>query len=414
MAMQEPSADHASANDTAHTIRPGEFSHYYLNFLALFGQQRTTDEVERIAREAVVSRDKEILRFQLHLKTLYAGFREQMRISGTPRATTSPSPVLSGWDRIPLDELRREHGSVLVAMFHYGKHRQVLSDLAVLGCSFIAPVAKQSYFECQRVNSIAPPAFETAMDLIEVESPKVGRTLLRGLRHGRIGLIYVDGNMGPDGHEVEEGAVGIDFLGRRIKVKEGIARLAHSLRLPVLPLFVVPSPAGEEPSDRVHAGPLLHPLQDRSAAPEILASSRLRMMQSLYDLLAEQVVRAASPWEFAFCLHRWIVDAGPSRTHVDLSVLKLPAQLSLRKQQIALYERDGDPYWVDVDRQKAFRLPDWAHGLYEFLAQQTRSIEETQGWLRERDVIDDDATQFLSGLGNRGLISGAAPLGASR
>src|SRR5438093_650502 len=112
--------------------KPGEFSHYYLNLLALFGRERHVDEIAWLARRAVACR------------------------------------------------------------------------------------------------------------LIEVESARVGRDLVKGLREGRVGLIYVDGNMGPDGHKVEEGGVDVDFVGRRIRVKEGIARLSHSLRMPVLPLLVEP------------------------------------------------------------------------------------------------------------------------------------------------------------------------------
>ena len=61
--------------------------------------------------------------------------------------------------------------------------------------------------------------------------------------------------MGPDGHKVEEGGVDVDFMGRRIRVKEGIARLAQSLArvLPREPgphdhLPVVRAEAEEEPA----------------------------------------------------------------------------------------------------------------------------------------------------------------------
>ena len=101
-----------------------------------------------------------------------------------------------------------------------------------MGVPFLAPVAKRAYFECMRIGRVSTHRFERAFRLIEVESTRVGRDLLKGLREGRVGLIYVDGNMGPDGHKVEEGGVEVDFFGRRIRVKEGIARLAHGLDYP--------------------------------------------------------------------------------------------------------------------------------------------------------------------------------------
>lgn len=386
---------------------PGEFSHYYLNFLSLFGKRRGLQDVQDMAHAAVALRDAEKARFDEHLQGLYDGYLAQTSATA-PRACVDPAPLLDGWDALDLEAIRREHGGLLIALFHYGRHRQVLADLSVLGVPFIAPVAKRSYFEVSRVCAVSTPGFDHAMRLIEVESPRVGRDLLKGLRSGRIGLIYVDGNMGPDGHRVEEGAVEIDFLQRRIRVKEGVARLAHSMQLPVLPMFVSPQDASATSLGHVCVGPLLHPCAPRSSVAQIEAS-RQRMMQSMYALLGAQIEQVPAPWEFAFCLHRWIVDSAPpvSLPHADVP---LPATLALRQEEVALYEREGEQYWVEVSRQKAFRLPAWAHGLYGFFVARARTASETRDWLQARQPqpppphahIDADA--LLGGLHARGLL----------
>ncbi len=394
-------ASHAAAQPQSQ--QPGEFAHFYLNFLAAFGQHRPISEVAAISRAAVRHRDTEIARFDQHLQDLHAFYSGQN--TGTAdRASRDPEPVLSDWDVAKIESLKRAHGGLLVALFHYGKHRQVLADLAVMGVPFIAPVAKRAYFECERIAAVSTPSFDEAMRLVEVESPRVGRSLLQGLRAGRIGLIYVDGNMGPDGHKVEEGGVEVNFLGRTIRVKEGIARLSQSLQLPVLPLLI----RGDDADCVVH-GPLLLP--STKSETDCLSPERARqeMMQALYDQLAEQVVAAPSPWEFAFCLHRWIVGGAVPPAPAANSV-QLPEAITLRQNEVALYERSGEQYWVHVGRQSAFRLPDWARGLYQFLSTQARNTAETERWLQAaaKEAANDVgiARTLLLGLRQRGLIAG--------
>src|SRR5258705_3684186 len=370
--------------------RPGEFSHYYLNFLALFGRQRRLDDIAELARRAVAMRDRHIENFQRHVEALYESYRVQPR-NGDGWAESDPEPLVRGWEALDLPSLRAAHDGLLVALFHYGNHRQVFYDLAVMGVPFLAPVAKRSYFECLRIGRVSTQRFERAFRLIGVESPRVGRDLLRGLREGRVGLIYVDGNMGPDGHKVEEGGVEVDFFGRRIRVKEGIARLAHSLELPVLPLFV---------ESEVVLGPLLHPLAKRTTSAPELAASRQQMMQILYHHLEDRVRRAPSLWEFAFCLHRWIVDGGPRE---EVPSNELPARLTVRPSEVALFERADDQYWVDVGSQRAFRLPAWARGLYGFLSARPRDTDDTVHWLQGEHADAEHASALLVTLYARGL-----------
>jgi lauroyl/myristoyl acyltransferase len=397
--MPTPSIDDCPETERR-VERPGEFSHYYLNFLALFGRERRVQDIVELARQAVSSRDRHIDRFGRHLAELREFYRAQPR-SEDGRANEDPEPMLRGWGACDLAKMQNEHGGLLIALFHYGHHRQVFYDLAVKGVPFLAPVAKRSYFECLQIGRMSTRRFEHAFRLIEVESPRVGRDLLKGLRAGRVGLIYVDGNMGPDGHKLEEGGVDVDFFGRRIRVKEGVARLAHGLGVPVLPLFVEP----RENEDRVAFGALLHPLPKAKASAADLESSRQGMMQELYRHLEDRVRRSPSLWEFAFCLHRWIVPSGRHTQRAPLG-LKLPERVTLRPGEVALFERDGQQYWVHVGLQLAFQLPVWARGLYAFLTEHPRDVDEAERWLERDHPGPGRARALLVELHARDLISG--------
>jgi len=406
-----PTAALLPAGQTAPTERPGEFSHYFVNLLTLFGDTRPVHEIEAWSHTAVAARERGIERFARRLEVLEQDFLSQRASSGH-RAAKVPPPRLRGWDIEHIESLRRTWGGLLIALFHHGDHRQVFLDMALQGIPFVAPVAKHAYFECTRVTAIAPESFENTMRLLEVENPRVGRLLVKSVREGRIGVIYVDGNMGPDGHRLEEGAVEVGFLGRRIRVKAGIARLSRALRLPVLPMSVRELGAGEDEAGAVRLGPVLLPEGTANAASDKRDACMVSMMQSIYDFLAEDVVHAPSAWEFAFCLHRWLVSppsssrggASDSPVSGDEDGLRR-AMLQLCPQKVALFPRGGEEFWVHVGRQKAYRLPSWANGLFGLLRSQSMMIDEAERWLMAHNASASDTRSLLKELVSRGLLT---------
>ena len=99
------------------------------------------------------------------------------------------------------------------------------------------------------------------------------------------------------------------------------------------------------------------------------------MMQSLYRHLEARVRHAPALWEFAFCLHRWMVD-GERGPRPEAPSRGLPERLTVRLDEVAFFEREGEPYWVHVGQQRAFRVPLWARGLHGFLAERPRDMEK--------------------------------------
>jgi lauroyl/myristoyl acyltransferase len=411
MKRKLPTATLMPASQVALPERPGEFSHYFVNLLTLFGDTRPVHEIEAWSHTAVAARNRAIERFAHRLEVLEQDFLSQRASSGH-RAVKVPSPRLRNWDIAHIESLRRTWGGLLIALFHYGDHRQVFLDMALQGIPFVAPVAKHAYFECTRVTSIAPESFEQTMRLLEVEDPRVGRMLVKSVREGRIGVIYVDGNMGPDGHRVEEGAVEVGFLGRRIRVKAGIARLSQALRLPVLPMSVRALGEGAGEAGAVRVGQVLLPEATANTSSDKKDAVKVSMMQSIYDFLAEDVVHAPAAWEFAFCLHRWLVSppsssgeaASDSAMSGDEAGLHR-ARVQLSPQKVALFSRSGEEFWVHVGRQKAYRLPPWANGLFGLLRNQSMTLNETERWLMAHNATASDTRSLLKGLVSRGLLT---------
>lgn len=375
------------------TTQPGEFIHYYTNLLTLFGEQRPVSEIKQLARAAQANRVAAMDGFSTRLADLADNYAAQRLHSGQ-RAAQQAQPQLQGWEQSPLPQLIAQHGGVLVAMFHYANHRHVFSDLASMGEPFVAPVAKQAYFECSELAAAAPAAFEHSMMLLEVEDRRVGRKLLSALRKGRVGLIYADGNMGPDGHLVEEGGVVVDFLGKSIRVKAGIARLAIGLGLPIVPLLV----RGDREVDQVCFRPAVLPPNKAELAGEDAEHAAQRdIMQSLYENLATEVERGPERWEFAFCFHRWLDQPAADLQLDDTDAIGLDQPLWVDPQSVTQYQRADGVYWIHVGRQRAYRLPDWAAGLYQQM-DGSQSLARSIDHLRCAGAEPELAGQLIDGL----------------
>lgn len=382
-------------------MHAGEFVHYQANFLRLFGGTRSREDVDRISETAVALRELRIAQFDDRLRSIRAFFEEQGAAGLAP-------PRLAGWDVERIDRLRRAHGGLLLAVFHYGEHRQVLSDLCCLGVPFVAPVAKQSYFDAPAAFAKAPRECADAAVLLEVESRNVGRRLLTELRRGRIGLIYVDGNMGPDGHLVTESAVEIDFLGERIRVKSGIARLAAALRLPILPIL----PAAAADANRASAlvfAPEVVPFDDALAGDGKEAQVQ-RTMQACYDALAAAVADSPADWEFAFCLHRWLSvaaddDAG---TLVNGETIADTQRIRVDTRFVLPYAREDGMFWLHVGRQRAYRMPEWSRELYRRLQERPMTRADVVALLSRNVQPTSETESFIDQLGALRLIETVA------
>ena len=363
---------HSGSDDVAleQAMQPGEFAHYHTNLLTLFGAERGADAVERLATEAVAFRESAMRGFAARLED-WRGRFDAAEAAGS--ATQAPPMQLQGFDVARLETLRDQHGGLLVALFHQDEHRHVFADLVCHGLPFVAPVAKRAYFETKALCERGPQAMGDAPMFVEVEGEQVGKSLLVALKRGRIGLIYVDGNMGPDGHRVDQGGCEVEFIGKRIRVKAGIARLSLALGLPILPIHVVPAASADGAAvATVEFGELIVPA-DRALLRAMSESAQdayiTGIMQSLYRELADVVRRHPSRWEFAFCLHRWLADEASPAAETGSDVVALGAEDPLRIDagRVTEFRRGAELYWIDVARQRAVRMPDFASSLYRQL-----------------------------------------------
>lgn len=314
-----------------------------INFQKLLGL--SSDAADLLAMQNLSYIRQNDHRFQTRLQRMLADCK------------TAEPPLASTWLQLSgIEAVRQRLASpelwqgCLLALFHVGPHRDVLPDLASAGIPFSAPVAGQVYQDFYLQKHLAPANFADCFELLAVDDPRIGRQLLKRIKAGRYLAIYVDGNMGPDGHHCREGIEVVHFGNVKVRVKAGIARLASQFSLPVLPLFCQSEPAGPV----VYTGELLPPPMSNPDASQ-------QLMQQLYQQLFQWVAARPEQWEYAACLQRWLVTTDLA-SNAEQKTIQTPLNVyRLAAQQVRCYQQQQQHYLVHVGRGKAVVLPDFLH-----------------------------------------------------
>jgi len=335
-----------------------------------------------LAEQSTQFRDICIDAFDKRLSKLINNF------SGRSNLAT-PSAEHVGWPDVikEISTVRQKYGSVILALFHYGMHRDIIVDLACNNIPVSAPIAGKAYWDFYQQRHITPDAFAACFNLIEVDSPSVGKQLVKQIRKGRLITIYADGNMGPDGVHVAEGGTEVNFFGRSIAVKEGVARLARSFRLPVLPLFSQVEP-GSSNCYRITTGELIH--------------ADANIMQQLYHQLESCVVQRPQDWEFITCCHRWITQEINSSTIASPSYAEA-AMFKLNLQHVRVVQQKNDTFLLNLKQQKAFKLPSWANGMTQLLVEGCTAHNLRQ-WV-EQDNLHQHKHDLINELISKELVA---------
>lgn len=356
----------ATKNKHENYFDKDELSYYEMNFRFLLKTSHPSEDITRIAKQAIKNKSIEKENYQQQLNTLIQKFRY---ISNTPNSVEAIQPVLSGWSSNTIIELQTRYGGLLIGLFHFGAHRYILTDLASLSIPVVAPIAGKSYWDYYQLKSLAPEKFSNSIHLLEVEKKRVGRELFSQLRQGTIGGIYVDGNMGPENTSTQDGVVDIQFMNNSISVKSGIARLSHTFGYPVLPIFATSQSSNANTPATVDIGQPVFPLA-KNATQKYPEESIKKMMMQLYKQLEIRVKKQPQCWEYALCFHRWLVPSSrklalsPQNSssmveRADAIIKGLEQGQTLRKNSQRTMDiwNNAQLCWIDIESQKGIRAP---------------------------------------------------------
>jgi lauroyl/myristoyl acyltransferase len=283
--------------------------------------------IRRIARHAAV-------RFLLHYREMYAGL-EDVRLVGIDRFEAVAA------------------AGAIVAPFHIGPFRLTAPALLARGHR-VALVATEG--GTPRLNEDVPSRFAATFALdaaaardryeaIDSTSPASLWKARTALREGRSVIVYPDGNTGIDERLPDASCLPLDFLGRRVAVRTGVAALALATERPIVPVVGRES-LGAAPELRFEEPIVRAPGEARDAF-------RARAMKTLFAMLEREIAEAPDRWEqWAFLWH-WAdrtplpIEERAEPARVDPQALG-PRRLRLENPFLWPIDLRGTPYVIDM------------------------------------------------------------------
>jgi hypothetical protein len=326
---------------------------YRFNLLSLFGESWPESEVSAVAAAAMRSKLWRGWQF-------YSGWRRLgARLTapgGGEDSALRGCTTLAGWD-VVLPLLESEEPRPVLCTLHWGAYRDLPLDLALLGRSSTAPVNSEGYEQTQDALKHSHPLLAENYRVVNVDRPGGALALARAARRSDFLFAYVDGNTGTDGPWGDQGRVTIDFLGFRIRVKEGMARLAASLGAPLVP--IVARRLGPERA-QVVVGPPIRPAgRLKGQAQDDFSHSAT---QALYSFFEPHVRASPQDWESLCFLHRWRErDTGSTSPPLPDVERELAdgASFRLDRRAVAVIRDARGPVLLDVRSLRSFRVPSW-------------------------------------------------------
>lgn len=351
----------------------------YLNLLSVFTEELTNEEVHSLTISCIKAKLLSECEYYLYLSQLFDLIKSGPR---KPQSATDQNLLrLKGWDLGLIRSLLSRGRGLIVCGFRFGPIRYVPTDLAVLGFPNSQIANLPIYELIQPVfDSLGPCPWETPpvpgestvqaenirlLETLYVEDPRCTVKFVDALKRNEMVVFCIEGNSGADGPWGDTSKSTIDFLGLRITVKNGAARLASALRAPILPVIVLRD--GAASGRLVFGEPIIPPAGLKHSEHEEFAQTS---MQSLYALMGSYVRLYPEQWEGWSALHRWRLrsdDVDASKR--DLSnadpqtiarLLRDGKRFSVDRRRVAQLPTKSGVMWVDLKTLKGFQNPKWA------------------------------------------------------
>lgn len=327
----------------------------YLNLLSAFGEKLTSEEVHSLAIKCVKTKLWNECEYYFYLSQALDLIRSNRTVAMR----------LKGWDTDLIRKLLDRGRGLVICSFRFGAIRYVPIEIALLGFPISETVNNPVQEVMQSAFDSLGPRNNLPLKTVSAEDPRCTVELVNALKRGEIIGFCIEGNTGSDGPWGDTSRSTIDFLGHRVAVKNGAARLAAALRAPILPVIALRD--GDVSGQLIFNEPILPPpLLKRSEQEKFVQDS----MQSLYAWFEAYVQRYPEQWEGWSALHRWRlprpdVDA-TRRESVDADpqtisrLLRDGKRFGVNRGNVAQLPTKDGVMWVDLKTLKGFQNPKWA------------------------------------------------------
>jgi len=369
-------------------LRPYQLDLAHLNLVSVFGGEWPAERVRATAVECT----RQGLWGSWEHKAFLTVQRDLFSSAGPDEwpGLCARANRLRGWEAAPA-ALRE--GPAILCSFHFGAFRFLASDLVMAGRHVTQPMGGPPYTMMASLLDGYQGPLADRFRIVSVDDDAAGLfQMARALRKGEVVVVFVDGNRGIGGCWNEAGRLPLEFLGRSVRVKSGVARLAASLGVPLVPVLV---PRGDDGIGTVRFEPTLDPggRLTGDAEKEFVA----RAMADMYAAFEREVRARPGQWEGSSFMHQWRVpdslEAEEPAAPAELDrCLEAGGRLRTDHTRVVAVSGTSTPVWTDVHTLKSFAAPEWAAEAFDRLTSE-RGID--RGWLAERAPDPVHRSQIL-------------------
>lgn len=265
------------------------------------------------------------------------------------------------WQSVPLAQLKELGRGLIVCSPRFGLIRHLALEIFLSGHSAVMCVNSANASEWEQMfarlrSRLAKEreSDERTLDVINVESANAGRRLSRALRANRIVCILADGSTGSRGPWAEGPREEVSFLGQRIAVRTGIARLSAATGAPILPLTAVREGTGR---GSLHFGEAIIPPAQRSVARN--GRWPRDTLQQMFSFFEATIRSTPSQWEGIAGFHRLAATGEPAPLEVVEQGRPVTANdyLSASDGKYLFTKSSDGLYAIDCSRMRCYRIP---------------------------------------------------------
>jgi lauroyl/myristoyl acyltransferase len=326
------------------------------------------------------------------------------RLSQLRRSSEVLAPGwLEGWNGALLRDLLGAGKGLIIATTKTGPYRNIPLEFALFGLPIFIAVNASSFPVWKSAVEGMKARVDPDLVLMANAEERSGIiAMMRALRSGRIVIIYFEGSTGTDGPWGRGSKSIVQYFGKTLLVRNGVARLSSDA--PLLPMTTVKSADGRPTV--MYGQPLMPGRKDGDEE-----SGLQRVMQHLFSFAQDVIGNHPDQSETFPALHRLRAPEKESPVRpqpVDASEvthhLEVGGRIRLDAGRCVLVPSDGGLYCIDSRTLQGVLLPRSIAGFLEGMESPAAYLDQTRFGRGVAPETRNQGIRSIAELVSRGLM----------
>jgi lauroyl/myristoyl acyltransferase len=263
------------------------------------------------------------------------------------------------------EELDTTSPSIFVS-FHIGSYRAILALLIKKNLDIVLLMDPKAYAfqnkdvlkQYENIKNL----FQSSSNIVILPADKkdLALDILIKTRQGYSVLAFVDGNNGFGGSFKQDHSLKVDFMGKDIMVKQGLAKLSHTLSLNIVPII---SHYDDLRQKWEFHSPII---PSKSNKAEDYAQET---MQNLYKILEDEVRKNPMQWDGWLYIHKFLAD----KIEIEKREESYDAEKSYKiSDKVGFFCLEDHYFLINKSNYKIFEIPQPVYSVLKTSLQENR------------------------------------------